>query len=138
MALADPCFASMPRSVRTLLVALAAVAVWLVASPASAAAPLCDNRGASGMAPPPTLDLQNASVDIGMSPDACPDGVERDTSFHQGRVPDPLPSASVASALPVDTQVKVPACGVWHRAASLELDAARLGVRDRLERPPRA
>ncbi len=127
----------MPRSVRTLLVTLAALAVWLVAWPASAAAPLCDSRGASGFAPPPTLDPQEASVDVGMSPDACPDGVERDSSFHQGRVPDPLPSPAVANALPVDAHVTVIACGAWRRSGSFELAAARLGVRDRLERPPR-
>jgi hypothetical protein len=127
----------MPRSVRTLLVALVALALWLVASPASASAPLCDDRGASGLAPPPTLDLQNASVDVGMSPDSCPDGVERDASFHQGRVPEPLPSPTVANALPVDARVTVIPGGAWRRSSSFELAAARLGVRDRLERPPR-
>ena len=81
----------MPRSVRTLLVVLAAVAVWLVATPASASAPLCDSRGASGLAPPPTLDLQNASVDVGMSPDACPDGVERDRELPPGPRPRSAP-----------------------------------------------
>jgi hypothetical protein len=137
MTLADPHFGPMPRSARTLLVAITALAVWLVAWPASAAAPLCDGRGASGFAPPPILDPQDASVDVGMSPDSCPDGVERDSSFHQGRVPDPLPSPTVASALPVDTRVTVLPCDGSRRPAGFEPMSAMLGVRDRLERPPR-
>jgi hypothetical protein len=133
----DPHFAPMPRSVRTLLVAFAALAVWLVAWPASAAAPICDYRGASAFAPSPTLDPQDASIDIGMTPDACPDGVERDASYHQGRVPDPLPSPTFASVLPLDVRVRVLSSGASRGEESFELSVARLGVRDRLERPPR-
>jgi hypothetical protein len=127
----------MPRSVRTLLVAFAALAVWLVAWPASAAAPLCDDRAASGFAPAPTLDPQNASVDVGMSPDSCPDGVERDASFHQGRVPDPLPAPTLASALPVDARIEIATMGSSRVPGASELDAERLGVHHRLDRPPR-
>jgi hypothetical protein len=137
MTLADPHFAPMPRWVRTSLVAFAALAVWLVAWPASAAAPLCDDRAASGFAPPPTLDPQDASVDIGMSPDTCPDGVERDASYHQGRTPDPLPSPTFASMLPVDARVDVLGCDAERASLVSALAAARAGARDRLERPPR-
>jgi len=120
-----------------MLVAFAALAVWLVAWPASAAAPMCDDRGASAFAPSPTLDPQDASVDIGMTPDACPDGVERDASYHRGRVPDPLPSPTVASMLPVDARINVLSTGPSPRESTFELSVARLGVRGRLERPPR-
>jgi len=81
----------MPAGFRPILVVLAALAVWLVAWPASAAAPLCDDRGASRLAPPPTLDTPNVSIDIGMGSDACGLHVEREASFHQGRTPNPLP-----------------------------------------------
>ena len=127
----------MPRWVRTTLVAFAALAVWLVARPASAAAPICDDRGASAFAPSPTLDPQDASVDLGMSPEGCLDGASRDASFHQGRVPDPLPSPAFASVLPVDGRVRVLSRGASRREESFELAVARLGVRGRLERPPR-
>jgi hypothetical protein len=127
----------MSRTVRTLLVVLAALAVWLVAWPASAAAPLCDDRGASGFAPPPTLDTPNASVDVGMSPDACTDGVERDVSVHQGRAADPLPSSPGADVLPADDRVGVTRCGVVSRPVMSTENAVHRGVRERLERPPR-
>jgi hypothetical protein len=127
----------MHRSVRTLLVALTAVAVWLVAWPASAAAPFCDARGASGFAPPPILDRQDASVDVGASPDTCPDGVERDASYHQGRVPDPLPSPTFASVLPVDGSIDVLPGAGSRRTSVFASAGARPGSRERLERPPR-
>jgi hypothetical protein len=53
---------------RKLLSALLAVAtfavVWLVVSPASAMAPVCDPRGAVGFAPPPQIQDAELSLDI--------------------------------------------------------------------------
>jgi hypothetical protein len=53
---------------RKLLSALLAVAtfavVWLVVSPASAMAPVCDPRGAVGFAPPPQIQDEELSLDI--------------------------------------------------------------------------
>ncbi len=53
---------------RKLLSALLAVAtfavVWLVVSPASAMAPVCDPRGAVGFAPPPQIQDLELSLDI--------------------------------------------------------------------------
>jgi len=50
------------------LSALLAVAtfavVWLVVSPASAMAPVCDPRGAVGFAPPPQIQDAELSLDI--------------------------------------------------------------------------
>lgn len=61
-----PDYAALNR--RKLLSAILAVAtfavVWLVVSPASAMAPVCDPRGAVGFAPPPQIQDAELSLDI--------------------------------------------------------------------------
>ena len=61
-----PDYAALNR--RKLLSAVLAVAtfavVWLVVSPASAMAPVCDPRGAVGFAPPPQIQNAELSLDI--------------------------------------------------------------------------
>jgi hypothetical protein len=128
----------MARGFRLVYVVLAALAVWLVALPASAAAPICDDRGASGFAPAPTLDTPNASVDIGMTPDPCAFHLERDVSFHQGRAPQPLPAPLGVDVMPVDVRVIVHAPPSALRLQDLDAEGSRLGVAGRLERPPRS
>jgi hypothetical protein len=127
----------MPRALRPVFALLATLAVWLVASPAFAAAPMCDDRGASGMAPAPTLDTPNASVDIGMNPDTCSLHVERDASYHEGRAPQPLPSPHGADLLPADHAVTLHVLPSGSTARESAVDAARSGIPSRLERPPR-
>ena len=122
---------------RPLLVVLAALAVWLVARPARAAAPLCDDRGASSLAPAPTLDTPNASIDIGMGPEPCQVQVELDASFHQGRAPNPLPAPVGAELLPAHARVTVLFAGTELCLRVRYLDASRSGVVYRLDRPPR-
>ena len=127
---------------RPLLIALAALAVWLVAWPAAAAAPICDSRGASALAPAPTLDTPDASIDIGasdvgMGPEACVVMMDRDDSFHQGRAPKPLPSPAGADLLPVDGQVLVTPRGFTFRSVEIDARARKSRAPDRLERPPR-
>jgi len=127
----------MSRALRPIVALLTLLGAWLVASPAFAAAPMCDDRGATGLAPAPTLDAPNASIDIGMNPDACGLHVERDASFHQGRAPDPLPSPASADVLPADTTVtlRVPLAALSPRDSVT--NGSRSAVPSRLERPPR-
>jgi|HubBroStandDraft_2_1064218.scaffolds.fasta_scaffold683693_1 hypothetical protein len=127
----------MARSVRMLVVALVALAAWLVAGTAMAAAPLCDDRGASALAPPPTLDTPNESIDIGMSPEACGYAVDDGSSLHQGRAADPLPAPASAELLPVATQGNVLAATGIAMPVDLTSSKGRAGECGRLERPPR-
>jgi hypothetical protein len=126
----------MPPSLRPLLAVLAALAVWLVAWPAAAAvAPLCDGRGASALAPAPTLDAPDASIDVGGA-EGCVDLLERDHSFHQGRAPKPLPSPAGADLLPVASGVYLAPRGVTLLSVATHAVGSRSAVRARLERPP--
>ncbi|MGH7280176.1 MAG: hypothetical protein ACRELY_01515 [Polyangiaceae bacterium] len=118
---------------RLLFVAIGAF-VWLFAPSAFAAAPQCDVRAATTLAPPPTLEDLRSSVDLG---DACVPSVPLDV-VHQGRgssevgfsaSPDValiaitvVPSASRSDVLPrVDETSRAPS-----------------GVRSSVDRPPRA
>jgi hypothetical protein len=128
----------MPSWMRTLALVAVTLAVWLAVAPASAAAPLCDPRAASGFAPPPTLDAPAASVDVGDSSDSCAWlVVDKDSAYNQGRGSDPWPTPSRA-----DVTVEPDASSVSPAPAILvpltyEPTINRPGVRDRLERPPR-
>jgi hypothetical protein len=132
----------MRPALRPLLVVLAALAVWLLAWPAFAAAPICDVRGASALAPAPTLDASDAAIDIstgdvGTSPDACVDVMDRDDSFHQGRTPEPLPSPAGADLMPIEGRVHITSAGVSFHPPAIDVQASKSPARDRLERPPR-
>jgi hypothetical protein len=127
----------MARSVRMLVVALVALAAWLVAGTAMAAAPLCDDRGASALAPPPTLDTPNESIDIGTSPEACGYAVDDGISLHQGRPADPLPAPAGADLLPVAMQGSVLAAVKTVMPVDFTSSRGRPGEYGRLERPPR-
>jgi hypothetical protein len=127
----------MAPAFRPLLMVLAALAVWLVAWPAVAAAPICDSRGASALAPAPTLDTPDASIDVSKGPDACVDMLERDDGFHQGRAPKPLPSSASADLLPVAGNARMAPPSVTFHPVERDTRRCKSMVRDRLERPPR-
>jgi hypothetical protein len=125
-----------PR-VRILVAALVALAAWLVAGTALAAAPICDARGASALAPPPTLDTPNESIDVGMGPEACDYAPDDGVSLHQGRTADPLPSPAGADLLPMTPQARVVAAAGSSISREFALSGGAQGVYARLERPPR-
>jgi len=121
------------------LSALLAVAtfavVWLVVSPASAMAPVCDPRGAVGFAPPPQIQDAELSLDI---PADCFDvnpletknyvpghGVQIDTSTSQ----EPI-AATPLFVLGLEFTERLPVRG--HVEAR-----PPPGVRMSLDRPPR-
>lgn len=112
------------------------LAAWLVVRPASAA-PLCDDRAASALAPLPVLDTPNASVDIGDGPNRCEGWAATDLAYQRGELPTRVfPTVrgdfvltTIAVAVPKATPVLVP--------AHFDPTARRAGVRSLVERPPR-
>jgi hypothetical protein len=127
----------MPLWVRRCLTVACLVAAWLVARPASAAAPLCDERGASVTAPVPVLDTPNASVDVGERTDGCDGDPARDTAYHRGERPHRVcPSCHADVILPAPAGLVVPAAiEVFPRPNVATVGSA--GVTFPLERPPR-
>jgi hypothetical protein len=129
----------MPSRLLRAFVTLATLAVvWLVASPAKAAAPVCDPRGAIMFAPPPQMQDPEQSLDVVAPCDA--------------RAKDPLAARHVVPGrgTPIDfvssTQEPVtagaffvPLAAPLARIPAPEAALARPpnGVRTALERPPR-
>lgn len=118
---------------RILFVAIGAF-VWLLAPSALAAAPQCDVRAATTVAPPPTLEDLASSVDLG---DTCTPSAPLDF-VHQGRGSSELGfSASPDVTLSSDRIVlSSPRSAVLPRAH--ETSTAPPGVKSSIDRPPRA
>jgi hypothetical protein len=116
----------------------AALAVWAIATPAWAAAPLCDPRGATGIAPAPQLQQPETSIDVGVAPDECALRVEALRSAEDGRAPEPR-SPSVASD-PVASSTGTPSApATFESVAPPALETPlgeQSGVRSRVDRPP--
>jgi len=123
---------------RQLLLATVALVALLVTRPAfaeSRVAPQCDKRAAVTFAPPPTLQLPDASVDVGARDDCVRGWAEH--VLRQGRAPSPDASAlDVDVTLPGDVTSPAPPARELARELSAR-DRPRDGVRTSLERPPR-
>jgi hypothetical protein len=123
---------------RSVVLIAVTLAVWLVVKPAAAAAPLCDERGATTFAPPPTLDAPTESIDVGDGTDACAWlTLDRDAAYseHTGGEARQLAARSDVTVHAPPAFVP-PAQGVIVPIAADET-AHPVGVRARLERPPR-
>jgi hypothetical protein len=124
--------------VRRLVTLACVLAAWLVVRPAAASAPLCDDRGASMLAPMPVLDMPDASVDVGDHDGGCEGWVGRDHAYQRGERPARGFSPARGDVLPTSV-IHVPSPDA---RASAQAPAARetvpAGVRFPLERPPRA
>jgi hypothetical protein len=113
------------------------VVVWFVASPAQAAAPVCDPRGAIMFAPPPQMQDPEQSLDVvapcdGRSEDplaARTVGPQRGPQLDFSSSQEPMTSSTLVVALAPPLA----------RIAAPEHALARppSGVRSALERPPR-
>jgi hypothetical protein len=127
----------MPVWPRRLITLACVLAAWLVVRPAAASAPLCDDRAASVLAPPPVLDTPNASLDVGEHDSGCDGWVAGDHAYQRGeRSVQVSPSAridfvpsSVTCAVPISLSTNA----LRPTAENLECP----GVRFLLERPPR-
>jgi len=119
--------------------ALACVlAAWLVARPASASAPLCDERGASALAPAPVLDTPGGSVDVGERPDGRGLWVGKDVTYQRGERPLRILRSVRADVAPVTHALVVPPCAPDTTVMSESGVRPSSGVRFALERPPRS
>jgi hypothetical protein len=109
--------------------------LWLVASPARASGPLCDDRGATAVAPSPALIHPEQSL-LALEDDDC----DRDAqlpAWQRHRAPgERIVIADGDVAQPV-TSVRVYAAPVTTVRMYGALEHPRPGVRDRLDRPPR-
>ena len=129
----------MPRRLLRAFVTLATLAVaWLVASPAQAAAPVCDPRGAVMFAPAPQMQDPEQSLDV-VAP--C-DGRAKDPLASRHVVPGRGPLLDFASSSPDPATAGaffVPLAAPLARVPAPEAALARPpnGVRSALERPPR-
>jgi hypothetical protein len=125
------------RALRAVLFAIVTVALWTVSRPAHAAvAPMCDDRGASMIASPPTLQAPDAVLAQGSR--SC-DGEDflDGSAVAPGQAPRVVPASPGDPALvPVTPTVLPPAVlGAAPAWDSPWIDPS--GVRWRVERPPR-
>ena len=125
------------RALRCALFAIVTVAIWTLSRPAFAMpAPLCDDRGATTLAPPPTL-LAPLEVLSPAPPLPCDDAdLGVGPTLDAGHGPHPFPPsqgdpALVTSAAPLATPPGEPLASPPPDAPSTE------GVQYRIERPPR-
>jgi hypothetical protein len=127
----------MRRLARFLVFGACLLTMWLVAGPARADGPACDDRGATVVAPSPAL------VDVFPTVEACEVyGLAGWSSGAPAILPQApgaptVPSSSPATLIPAMRPPLAPPEGV-----RLGLDVARTrapsGVTERVERPPRA
>lgn len=133
----------MPRLLRLALVALTALATFLVAGSALAAsargaAPLCDDRGATRLAAPPTVQLPQRSLEAATVEDrACDERHDVADSYRDGqRGPETRSPLDGEAALPVRPP-RVAGPGLTRTAEVRRSLQGRRGVRARVDRPPR-
>jgi hypothetical protein len=113
--------------------------LWFVALPALASGPICDDRGASRLAPSPVVIVVPDTLDVDPDAAACETAGQEVPAYQRDRAP-------AEPDLTPDTQALPPAMTTLDffavAAGVLEpippSDAATPGVRYRVERPPRA
>jgi hypothetical protein len=131
------------RWTRFVVTAAVGLALWLACGTARASAPMCDHRGASANAPPPTLDTPQTATDIDAAPAdpalTCDGEMAAATSDESGvhrdaprlRIDSDMPVCAlpppVPFALPTGEQ----------RGPSTMTTGPRAGEIFALERPPR-
>jgi hypothetical protein len=124
---------------RAALFASLVLTLWTFARPAAAMpAGLCDDRGATAIAPPPSLEAPDEAIARARAPaSSCPcEGSEARAAIGPAHHRAPSPSPSAQSALPFSSVVLAPPAE--HRLASAPVvDRPGRGVHSRVERPPR-
>jgi hypothetical protein len=123
--------------VRRVLALACLLATWLVVRPAAASAPMCDEHGASALAPIPLLDAPDASLDTGGLTDGCEDWVPRGTAFERDgrpRVSEPKAHPHFVIPEPLGPDPNA-ACVLGETTGACV--GERAGIRNQVERPPR-
>jgi hypothetical protein len=118
--------------------AIVTVAIWTLSRPAFAMpAPLCDDRGATSLAPPPTLQAPELAVLRAPPPLPCEDtGLEAGPTLAPGHGQHQVPSPQGDPAVVIRTAAFVSLAG---EPIALPAPAAPSseGMHYRIERPPR-
>jgi hypothetical protein len=125
------------RWYRLMVAFAAAFAVWAIATPAYAAAPLCDPHGATSEAPAPQLQEPATSIDLGITPE-CEAFSSMTSTFDHGRAPAPTPSRAAPEPLVPSVMERIAlAAGEESFARDGVSGSARAEARSRVDRPPR-
>lgn len=109
--------------------------VWLLATPARAAAPQCDTRGATTFAPAPTLQAPSTSIDIGDAAPECGDSWLADALDQRSSSPDA--GQELAQTVLAGGPMNLHAPSTRTDCAEPPQGRPLTGVRFSLERPPR-
>lgn len=115
------------------------LALWTVSRPAAAAMPagVCDDRGASAIAPPPALEGPEEAIQRARAPFSCGGEFDARVSVFPGHRGGAVPEQGPPSALPADLPL-LPAPEVGPSLLASSPDTLRgFAVHFRVERPPR-
>jgi hypothetical protein len=127
------------RALRAFLVSSLALALWTVSRPAHASpAPLCDDRGATAIAPPLALEAPEGAIERARTPVTCPGSdVPYGSTVDRGHRGMAGATTAAQPVLPASATGLVPPPGVTVDPPARFTDPPE-GVRSRVERPPRA
>ena len=126
------------RALRAFLVSSLALALWTVSRPAHAApAPLCDDRGATAIAPPVALESPEGAIERARVASSCPGSdVPLGSTLARGHRSGASAATAAQPVLPASATAIAPPPGVTLDPPVL-FTAPPDGVRYRVERPPR-
>jgi hypothetical protein len=126
------------RWARFMVAFATAFAAWAIATPARAAAPICDPHAATGVAPAPQLQFPTTSLDAAPSDD-CGELLGITPAAGGGRAPEPAPPSASQDSL---VSTVAPRVSPAPLAAFVGRDSATgsacAGARSRVDRPPKA
>jgi hypothetical protein len=127
------------RWARIFVACATALVAWLVAAPAYAAAPLCDPRGATAIAPAPQLQEPLTSIDVGARDEnECSESPVAMRTANDGRAPAPAsPRTASDSAITSTTPPVVESPFASARMPRDSRSGERRGERAHVDRPPR-
>lgn len=125
------------RILRAVVALSVMLAAWTLARPAAAsAAPFCDDRGASAIAPPPVLEASGEAISRTHLAQCDGRRVSPFATVTRSRAPVESSGATVDPALPAHVPVLARVVGRLTAFAVL-FEAPASGVRSRVDRPPR-
>jgi hypothetical protein len=124
--------------VRRLVTLACVLAAWLVVRPAAASAPVCDDRGASALAPEPVLDAGSATLDVGEHDSGCDAWLAGGHAYRPGQRPAPVSPSARVDVVPSSGTCRVPPSVAAEALQWATVSLERPGVRFLPERPPRA
>jgi hypothetical protein len=116
------------------------LALWTVSRPAAAAMPagVCDDRGASAIAPPPALEAPDEAIQRARAPVSCGGELDSRVAVSPGHDRGSVPEQDAPSALPTEPVLLVVPESQPSRIACTSERLGGFGVHFRVERPPRA